>query len=420
MGAPPETLVSPTVVPSAPSIAQPEIHVYGRPFWCTYLGNTALMIAFAMMYRYADFVLYLGGNEWTLGRIVGVGTIGGLAMRLFQGYGIDHFGPRRIWLWSLVGFVVSMLGHMSITSDDGPAIYLLRMLYTTSFAGAAGASITSVSRCLPLPRMAEVIGMLGTSGFIGMALGPQLGDYFCGGEQITRGDLNAMFGVAALLGVISFVLAELATRADAPPRRRKRPHLFWLLRRYHPGFVLVLGALLGVGFTIPTTFLPTFIKELGIARTGPYFIVYSVTAFVARVATRRMPSLVGVRPMIYLGLGSMVASLLAYLPVRTEWGLLVPAAFAGIAHAVLFPAVTAQGSFAFPNRYRGLGTTVMLAMLDLGAFVGAPLIGGVVEASKSTRLAPYPTTFVVLAAGVTLTGVAYALSGRRATRRIIG
>ncbi|MEX2115237.1 MAG: hypothetical protein WD845_18740, partial [Pirellulales bacterium] len=83
-----------------------------------------------------------------------------------------------------------------------------------------------------------------------------------------------------------------------------------------------------------------------------------------------------------------------------------------------FPAVTAQGSFAFPNRYRGLGTTVMLAMLDLGAFVGAPLIGGVVEASKSTRLAPYPTTFVVLAIGVTLTGVAYALTGRRTSRRI--
>ncbi|MEX2114295.1 MAG: MFS transporter, partial [Pirellulales bacterium] len=318
----------------------PETHVYGRAFWCTYIGNSALMIAFSMMYRYADFVLYLGGNEWTLGRIVGVGTIGGLAMRFFQGYGIDHFGPRRIWLWSVVGFIVSMLGHMTITSDEGPAIYLLRMLYTTSFAGAAGASITSVSRSLPLPRMAEVIGMLGTSGFIGMALGPQLGDYFCGGEQITRGDLNSMFAVAAVLGAISFVLAELATRADAPPRRRKRPHMLWLLRRYHPGFVLVLGILLGVGFTIPTTFLPTFIKELNISRTGPFFIVYSVTAFVARVGTRRMPSLIGVRPMIYLGLAALVASLLAYLPVRSDWGLLIPGAFAGIAHAVLFSAVT--------------------------------------------------------------------------------
>ena len=43
----------------------------------------------------------------------------------------------------------------------------------------------------------------------------------------------------------------------------------------------------------------------------------------------------------------------------SEAYLMLPGFFAGIAHAVLFPSVTAQGSSAFPNRYRGLGTTVM-------------------------------------------------------------
>jgi MFS family permease len=415
MGALPEIVAEPAAPAPArgtPIVASTPV-VFGRAFWCTYIGNTALMIAFSMMYRYADFVLFLGGSEWTLGRIVGVGMIGSLAMRFFQGHGIDRFGARQIWLWSLVGFVVSMMAHMSITRDDGPAIYLLRILYTMSFAGAAGASITSVSRSLPLPRMAEVIGMLGTSGFIGMALGPQLGDLFCGGQTITRGELNAMFGVAALLGSVSFVCAELATRREPRPRQRKRPHLFWLLRRYHPGFVLVLGVLLGIGLTLPTTFLPMYTRELGILRTGPFFIVYAVTGFVVRLGTRRLPHLIGVRRMIYLGLAALAASMLMYLPVTSEWGLMLPGAMAGTAHAVLFPAVTAQGSWAFPNRYRGLGTTVMLATLDVGILVGAPLVGGIVEASKSTRLPPYPTTFVVLAVGVLLTGLVYAFSGRR-------
>jgi MFS family permease len=415
MGALPETVVEPAASHPAP-IAPPatsESGAYGRAFWCTYIGNSALMIAYSMLYRYADFVLYLGGNEWTLGRIVGVGMIGSLAMRFFQGFGIDRLGARRIWLWSQVGFVASVLGHMLLVSDDGLAIYLLRILYTTSFAGAAGASITSVSRSLPLPRMAEVIGMLGTSGFIGMAVGPLLGDYFCGGATITRGDLNAMFALAAGLGGLAFICAELATRREAPPRRRKRPHLFWLLRRYHPGFVLVLGLVMGICFTLPTTFLPTYIKQLDLARTGPFFVVYSVTAFVARLATRRLPHAIGVRPMIYLGLAAMALSMLAYLLVASQWTLMLPAAFAGIGHAVLFPAVTAQGSWAFPNRYRGLGTTVMLAMLDLGILVGAPLVGGVVELSKSTRLPPYPTAFIVLASSVACIGLAYALSKRR-------
>jgi len=68
---------------------------------------------------------------------------------------------------------------------------------------------------------------------------------------------------------------------------------------------------------------------------------------------------------------------------------MLPGVFAGIAHAVLFPSVTAQGSHAFPNRYRGLGTTVMLAMLDLGALVGAPLIAAC-RVQQVARLAALP------------------------------
>ena len=138
--------------------------------------------------------------------------VGSLVMRFFQGFGIDHFGPRRIWLLVDDRLRRQPAGPRAVTHVDGPAIFLLRILYTTSLAGAFGASITSVSRSLPLARMAEVIGSLGTSGFIAMALGPQLGDYLCGHENITRGDLNTMFYVAAALGAISLAAAELATR----------------------------------------------------------------------------------------------------------------------------------------------------------------------------------------------------------------
>jgi MFS family permease len=102
----------------------------------------------------------------------------------------------------------------------------------------------------------------------------------------------------------------------------------------------------------------------------------------------------------------------SYLPVRSEAYLMLPGLFAGISHAVLFPSVTAQGSSAFPNRYRGLGTTVMLAMLDVGVLIGAPLIGGLVQYSKSSNLPPYETMFLVLGIGATAAGVFYALTNR--------
>lgn len=398
---------------TTPAQSLDDADVYGRAFWLTYVANTAFMIAVAMMYRYADFVLYLGGTEWNVGMIVGIGMVGSLGMRLFQGFGIDHFGARRIWLWSNVANVASLLALLLVGNVDGVAIFALRIVYACSLAGVLGSSITSVSRRLPLARMAEVIGTLGTSGFIGMAVGPVIGDYFCGHAPITRTDLNQMFLVAAALGVLSFFCAEFATRHDPPPRRRRKPPTAWLFRRYFPGSVMVLAIVMGIGLTIPTAFLPAFIEQHNIENTGTFFLMYAGTAFLARIATRRFPHFFGVRPMIFLGLALLAISLLCYLPVKTQWGLAIPGVFAGMSHAVLFPSVTATGTTAFPSRYRGLGTTVMLSMIDTGMLVGAPLVGQLVDLSRGAGLPPYSTTFAVLAAGVVVTGVFYALTDRR-------
>ncbi len=401
----------------AAAVAFAASNVYGRAFWCAYLSNLMLMVAYTLLYRYADFVLYLGGTAGTVGTIVGVGMVGSLVMRLFQGTGIDRFGARKIWMASMVGFIVSLLGHVFVERSDGAAIYLLRVLYSTSVAGAFGASITSVSRSLPVERMAEVIGSLGTSGFIGMVLGPQLGDVLCGHEPLARADLDTMFYAAAALGAVSLVLAELSTRGEVVPRRRPRkPHMLWLLRRYHPGAIMMLGVVIGTGFVIPTTFLPTYTLDLGIERTGPFFIVYATVAFITRLATRRMPQTLGIAPMIYGGLAALAVSLVCYLGVSSAWGLALPAVFAGVAHAVLYPASTAQGSSTFPSRYRGLGTTLMLATLDLGALCGAPLIGFTLDYSATVGLPPYETTFVALAIGVVVFGTYFAFTRRKRTR----
>jgi len=222
--------------------------------------------------------------------------------------------------------------------------------------------------------------------------------------------------VAALLGAVSWVCADLATRHEPPPRRHKRPPLIWLLGRYHPGGVMLLAIVMGIGLVIPTTFLPTYIEQYGLEHTGTFFLAYAGTAFLARMLTRNFPHTVGIRPMIYIGLATLAVSFLLYLPVQTQWGLAIPGVFAGISHAVLFPSVTAQGATSFPARYRGLGTTLMLAMLDTGMLIGNPLVGRMVEVSKAAGWPPYSTTFVALAIGVGATGIAYALLGRKSRK----
>ena len=111
----------------------------------------------------------------------------------------------------------------------------------------------------------------------------------------------------------------------------------------------------------PQTFLRPFTADLGISRIAVFFSVYAPTAFLVRLVTRRLPDRVGTRPMILAGLSCLATSMLMYLVVHSEWQLAAPALLQGTAHALLFPSVIAGGSSAFPARYRGLATTLMLA-----------------------------------------------------------
>lgn len=380
---------------------------YGFRFWCAYASNTLNMVAIGMLVRYADFVRLLGGAEGQLGLIVGVGMVGSLMMRVAQGVGIDRYGSRRIWLWSQVVFVGSILLHLSLTTATGPWIFILRIVMQTSISGIFGASITYISRTVPPARMAEIIGTLGTSGFVGLLIGPQLGDWICHGQTIQRSQLDLLFLIAAGMGSVAMITAWNATRGQVVAPNRRHPPLWGLVRRYHPGLILIVAAAVGAGVSLPNNFLRMYMAELQIGSVGLFFAVYSATAIGVRIVTRRIFARFENRFWVLFGLSSLALSFLLYLTVNSLIGLVIPGFFGGVAHAILFPAVVATGSIAFPARYRGLGTTLMLSMIDVGTLVGAPLIGGLLSLSRAVGWPAYPLTLSISALLIFLIGALY-------------
>jgi MFS family permease len=381
--------------------------VYGQVFWMAYLANALTMIALSILVRYADFVTHLGGAEGQLGLIVGVGMVGSLVMRFGQGIGIDRLGARTIWLWSLVFLALSLLAHCLIHSATSPAIFLVRILMQTSVAGIFGASITYISRRVPPERMAEIVGTLGTSGFIGILVGPQVADWICAGETIERGQLNQLFLTAGCLVSISFVAAWAATRGQSVKPVRRSPNFCALMRRYNPGVVMLVAAAVGAGVSVHNTFLRTYAAEIQIQHIGLFFLTYAVTAFTVRMLTRRQFERRGNRIWVMWGLAAMVCSMLLYLTVQTSWHLMIPGSMAGVAHALLFPSVVASGSTAFPERYRGLGTTLMLGMFDTGALFGAPAVGGALHFARRFGIPAYPMMFCGVAFAMTLVAIIF-------------
>ena len=135
-------------------------------------------------------------------------------------------------------------------------------------------------------------------------------------------------------------------------------------------------------------------KELNIAW---YWTPYAVIAFAVRIATRKLADEWGTRPTSMLGLTCLAASMLAYLPVSTPMLLIMPAALAGLAHAFLFPACMAEGNQSFPPQYRGVATTLMLMMFDIGLLVGQPVFGWSVEISRRWGGDGYVAPFILFA-----------------------
>jgi MFS family permease len=387
------------VPPQAPQL------VYDRPFWLAYISYALLTSALALMYRYADFVSLLGGTEFHLGWIVGVGMIGSLAMRLTLGSWIDRFGARIVWLIATVAFAVICFGHLVITSYSGIAIYAARIGYCCAMAGAYGASITFVTSRAPSQRIAESMGMLGSAGFLGTVLGPLLGDAMFSLVPGNHLQIQLMFIVAGLLALISLPFAWGASRHEKPPKPETGTHSWTLIRRYSSGMAMLMGVVMGMGLSFPGTFLRSFAADLSIPRIGAFFFVFSVSAFTMRIITRHWFERFGNRRMILLGMIGLAGSHLLLLAVHTEWLLILPAIAFGASQAVVLPAIMAAGSVVFPNNHRGLAMVLMLATSDFGQLIGAPLMGEVLHCSHGFGLPPYPTLFLVMAGLLAASGV---------------
>lgn len=390
-----------------------EGRVYDFTFWLAYLSNALVSAANTLLCRYADFVDFLGGTEYHLGWIVGIGMVGSLLGRFALGDSIDRFGARRLWLITILGTLGSCLLHLAIFDYRSPLIYLARILYILMLAGVFSASMTLITGRVTKERLAEVIGIFGSAGFAGVVLGAPLADLLFPHGITDRWSADRLFLVAAALCLVSYPLAWLVpernpnrraqrrqtkSRSDfrGHPRQRKRPSTFRILCHYWPGSVVAAGIVAGAALFIPPTFLPRFVAEMGVHDVSGFFVLYALTAITVRSLILRPLQRWGLERVIAAGLVILAISQLLFLTVRQPWQLVIPGLVFGLGHAVLFPAIVGLGSAAYPKRHRGLATTLMIGTFDAGLFVGGPIAGVVLRLAGNFGLPRYSAMFVTI------------------------
>lgn len=351
--------------------------VYDRTFWLSYVANLLLVTSNATTFRFAEFVQIFGGTEQLAGFIVSCGVFAALFGRLFLGQAIDRFGARRLWLSVITTFVCGCV-LLSQSNTIQPSLYAGRILFAVGLSGMFTCSIFHAQNRAPVHRRTEVIGNLGSSGFLGMICGSQLCDLL-GRRFSGLTEPLVVFWVVAGIGVTYLLLVLLITSKDQHCRPKATPPAHRLLLKHWPGPVVFVALLMGMNFIIPSLFLTRFSTHRGLGGIGTYWTCFAIAAFLIRMSSRKWSQTVGRHRMILMGATGSAIGFGVLPSVAEAWQLVFPAVCSGFGHALLFPAVVSLGTEAFPREYRGTGTTLVLGFFDLGGALSAPVLGGIID-----------------------------------------
>lgn len=362
--------------------------LYTRQFFRVFGAVILFMTGVALQFHFGQYLAYLGHGVDTLGYVLSISIVGTLSIRLHIGHWIDRFGCRPSWLVGTCLFAAAV-GSIQFTGR----LWLIVVLRTLSAVGIATVMTTVAvfaANIAPPHRRAESIGTIGLAGFLGMIIGPALGDWIFTGPGTSIVPYRVFFSVSAAcsllaggtMRVIAFPRSRRAAEGRQPVERPPRPHAITTARviiRHWPGVILLIGVVFMMAFCFPMLFLERLAEFRGFRNIKVFFFVYGPTAIIFRIIFRRLPERLGRRRTLLLGLLSMAIGLLCMRGIHAEAQLVLPALLMGTGHCFIFPSMVDLAAGRLPAEHRGTGTSLILGAGDLGLLIGFATLGKLIE-----------------------------------------
>ncbi len=196
--------------------------LYTRQFFQVFAAAGFFMTGVALQFHFGQYVEFIGYGVDMLGLIMSISVVGTLLIRLHIGRWIDRLGCRPTWLVGTV--VVAMaVGSIQFTQQVW-LIILLRVLSRMATASVMTTVAVFAAQIAPRGRRTESIGMIGLAGFLGMIIGPTLGDWIFSGSTDAIMPYRIFFSASAVCSLLAggVILLPVA-RAFSAPKRISRP-----------------------------------------------------------------------------------------------------------------------------------------------------------------------------------------------------
>jgi len=325
----------------------------------------------------------LGADPAGVGFSIGVFAIAALAMRPVVGWASDRYGRRPLLLLGGALTVVALGMHLVATTL--PLFVAARSMLGIAEAFFFVAAVAAISDIAPAERRGEAINIGSVSVYLGLGIGP-----FIGETVLAAAGFAAVWLVAAALAAVATVLTLIVPETapavlaggDGPRPRSRFIHPAGIF----PGILILTGAWGMAGFL---AFVPLYATEVGMGGAGLALAGYALINIVLRVVFAKLPDRIGAARLSGSALAVSAAGLAIMGLIPTPIGLLAGTAVFASGIAFMFPALVALAVSRVDETERGsvVGTTTLF--LDL-AFGLAPAVLGALAG-----LTGYGPTFVV-------------------------
>lgn len=333
----------------------------------------------------------IGSDEAGAGWAYGVFGVTALLCRPFAGRLSDLHGRLPLMI---AGASLAALGMALLPIADSLALVVgIRVLQGVGEAAFIVASFALLADIAPPARMGEALSYNSLSLYLGIALGPPLGEILLErwGFRATWYGATALAGLAALVAI---VIVE-----PERPRDGGRAKLI-----HRPAIAISVGfatSLVAMGGFL--AFVSLYAKDIAMENTSLVLLAYGAIVVVCRVVFAKVPDRL---PSLPLGAASLVA-VGAGLSIAATWrapeGVVLGAVILAVGITFSTPAFfSAVFATASPSE-RGAASATFTAFMDLGLGVG-PIVLGMVAAARGI-----PWAFAV-GAGIAFAGAIWTVS----------
>jgi MFS family permease len=312
----------------------------------------------------------LGGGDVAVGITVGAFSLTALLLRPWAGRLGDRRGRRLLMVVGGATVGLSVAGYALAASV--PVLTALRLVSGVGeaffFTGAAAA----VADMAPEERRGEAVSFFSLALYVGIGIGPLLGEAAIEGLGFTA---TWLFGGALGLTAAALALAVPETRpeaTEAPSSRLIHPSALL------PGTVLLASVM---GMSGYFAFLPLHALEVGLGGSRFVFMLYSGIVVVIRSVGARIPDVLGPERTSRISLLSSAVGLAVVALWPAPAGVLVGTSVFAVGSALAFPGLMVLALRGTSPGERGSVLGTFTAFVDLGFGVGPAMLGVVAEAA---------------------------------------